>query len=532
MADTSGHVHRPPHASPFKHRAFWALMLILIATKSLALLTFARYPDADECVVGIMAKHIAEQGTHPLYYYGQNYAGGASIEAHLAAVFYKVFGMSGPSLKLSAWVFTIAAAVLLYALTARLANTNAAIAALAIYTLLPGLIVWGLKTRGGYVVTLTIVPAMIWAADRMLRCPAADHLAAICMLGLIALGNWNMQSILPLTLTIAIFLSGYWLRHRQWKLLGTYAGYGVAGAAAVWWCQQKSDTKMMGSLLEFNWNTVIGRTFERLGTLVTQTANDFFQPFLNDAVPGLNWPAPITYALFLAALGYVAYRQWSQRRSGPIQPTILLLLLYVPVFVFCFAVSSERVAFCPRYFFPLIPALAILGGVALSALPRWAAAGVTVYLAAAFVWFNADLIRHPREYEHEVFYDPTEVTRLVRELDRRNIRFIRTTYVTEWQVLFESKERVIAVNLDQRALRYPPYFRRLEQGMAKGSPVAYVFETDDRWSRAFLDTSGRELAQRVLDRRGVKYETVRVDPYVLLIVHLGGRATSTPSTQP
>src|SRR2546427_2321359 len=54
--------------------------------------------DADEAVVGLMARHIAFLGDRPVFYYGQPYLG--SLEAFSAAPLFGVFNSSTPLLKL------------------------------------------------------------------------------------------------------------------------------------------------------------------------------------------------------------------------------------------------------------------------------------------------------------------------------------------------------------------------------------------------------------------------------------------------
>src|SRR6195256_4431104 len=54
--------------------------------------------DADEAVVGLMARHIAFLGERPVFYWGQPYLG--SLEAFTTAPFFRVFDSSTPLLKL------------------------------------------------------------------------------------------------------------------------------------------------------------------------------------------------------------------------------------------------------------------------------------------------------------------------------------------------------------------------------------------------------------------------------------------------
>jgi len=506
------------------------LLFALLATKLISLLGFGHWADADECVVGIMAKHIVDQGVHPLYFYGQTYGGGASIEAHTIALLYRLFGMSGYTLKLGALVYTLTGAVLVYALAVRLADRKTGLLSLAVYTTLPALIEWGLKVRGGYVPMLVLVPAILWAADRMFRRSGLDHVSAAAFLVLTGVGSWNMQSILPLVVLVVLGVGAFLIWHRRFAVLAGYGGYaGVGTIAAIGW-RFRSGSGMTEQFVDFDPGTLIDRVFERLGTILTETLPDFFQPFLNDVVAGPTWPAPITLGLFVAALGVVIVQVRRNHIAAPARPMVTLLLIYVPFYLVCFALASPRLVLSPRYLFPLVPAVAVLGGIALAAVPRWIMVSAVTYLAGVFAFFNADLIRHPRLYEHRTFYDPADIRKLAQTLERLDIRFVRTTYIIEWRLLFETRERVIAVNL-KKPVRYPPYIERLEEAVArKGTKLAYVFRKDGLWSKLFLDMSPQEFAQRHLDGRGLSYETVDADPYVLYVVRRGP-AASTPPTK-
>ncbi len=509
--------YRPALSEAFRSPVFWLLLAGVLATKLTALFNFARWADSDECVVGIMAKHILEQGVHPLYFYGQYYGGGASIEAHTAVLFYWLFGISSWSLKLAGVVYTAAGAVLVYGLAVRLAGVRAGRLALVTYGAMPALILWGLKTRGGYVPALVLIPGILWLADRMLRRDRLDHLGAVLAIALAAVAYWNMQSSLPLALLVAVFLLGYSLWRRRFALLAGYAAYLLAGIAGFAWWRSRSPSRVLATLTDSSGQPFFDRLFDRLGVLITQTAPDLFQPYINDTVEGANWPAPVTLVLFLAAMGLLVWRVVQDRRTATANPTVILLVLYVPVHFLSCVLAPPTVPPAPRYLFPLVPAIALIGGLAMAGVSRWIWASVTAYLVAAFVFFNAALMLKPRLYEHGVFYDPTDIQRLIRALDEADVRFVRTTYIIEWRLLFETRERIIAVNLRQ-PIRFPAYMQRLQQAVTRqGAPLAYVFRKDGRWSTYFLGLSPDQFAERHLRANGIRYRIVDADPYVLFI---------------
>lgn len=69
-----------------------AVLIVFIAlVPRLSLLVSAESRlDADESIVGLMAKHISENGKIPLFFYGQHYGGGHVIEA-VGAAFWRKF---------------------------------------------------------------------------------------------------------------------------------------------------------------------------------------------------------------------------------------------------------------------------------------------------------------------------------------------------------------------------------------------------------------------------------------------------------
>ena len=69
--------------------------------------------DADEAVVGLMARHIL-QGERPLFFWGpsQEYLG--ALEAYVAAGLFAVAGSSNPALKLAPGLFSVGFVALSY----------------------------------------------------------------------------------------------------------------------------------------------------------------------------------------------------------------------------------------------------------------------------------------------------------------------------------------------------------------------------------------------------------------------------------
>ncbi len=496
-------------------------MAALILTKLIGLLTFGRWADSDECVVGIMAKHILEQGVHPLYYYGQPYGGGGSIEAHTAVLFYWLFGISSWSLKLTALLYTTVGAVVVYGLGVRLGGLRVGLCTLAVYITMPALIVWGLMVRGGYVVMLVLIPAILWTTDRILHRQRVDHLAALFLMALSVLSYWNMPSSVPLVLLIVVFSITYWLRRRQFNLVLGYGAYLLAGAIGTLLWRPGNLVELLSRLASPGGESLVEPLRTRLFVFVGEVLPDFFQPHLNTAVYGIDWPAPVTLVLFAMAMGVAGYRQKKKGSRGSVaDPTVLLILLYVLFFVVCMLCAPpSMLGLPPRYLFPLVPAVAIIGGLAIAKLSWRMRTCLLGYVTASFLFFNAGLVLKPRLYEHWTFYDPAEIQALIRTLDKAGLRLVRTTYILQWRLLFETHERVIAVNIAEFC-RFPAYKEILRRSAREpGAKLAWVFRKDGRWARVFLGLTPQEFAEKHFRQKNVRYDTIDAEPYVIFVTY-------------
>src|SRR5688500_18117335 len=67
-----------------------ALAAGIIALQSVVPLTVEQYFDADQAIYGLMAKHLSELRTFPLFFYGQNYMLG--VQSWMAVPFFWIGG--------------------------------------------------------------------------------------------------------------------------------------------------------------------------------------------------------------------------------------------------------------------------------------------------------------------------------------------------------------------------------------------------------------------------------------------------------
>jgi hypothetical protein len=135
----------------------WRLLLLLL-----------HYPEAnsDEGTMGIEAMHIAFQGQHPIYLYGQNYMG--VLEAYLAAPFFHLFGVSVLTLRIGMLLMFGLFMLAMYWLGSLLYSKRLALVTLALLSLATSdMLIQQLRAVGGAIETILFGSLMLVLAYRL-----------------------------------------------------------------------------------------------------------------------------------------------------------------------------------------------------------------------------------------------------------------------------------------------------------------------------------------------------------------------------
>src|SRR5881296_127524 len=89
--------------------------VLLVLVRSAAMLAFEQLDfDSDQAIVGLMAKHLSELRTFPLFFYGQHYMLG--VQAWIAAPFFLIGGPTVFMLRMPLVLINCAVVVILLAL--------------------------------------------------------------------------------------------------------------------------------------------------------------------------------------------------------------------------------------------------------------------------------------------------------------------------------------------------------------------------------------------------------------------------------
>ncbi len=184
--------------------------------------------------MGLMARHIAYIGEHPVFIYGQNYMG--SLEAHIGAVFFFIFGPSLFSLRLSLVILYAALLISLYLLTSLLYSKKFALALLVLLSLgSVELLTRQLKAVGGAEETMLFGSLLVllsaWLVlpfqQEPLHVTMRRRLFVYGCYGLVmGLGMWSHMLILPFAATTLVLLVFFCYRELRLPVLASF-GFGL-----------------------------------------------------------------------------------------------------------------------------------------------------------------------------------------------------------------------------------------------------------------------------------------------------------------
>ena len=431
------------------------LVLAVCAASRLPMVFFPEMPlTGDECVVGLMGKHLGAGRGLSLYFSGQHY-GLSVVEAAAAAALYPLLGVTATAVRLGMLGLLVMALRLLYAALARMAGTGAAVVGVLLFAALPPWTLWSIQARGGYLTALLATCAVLSGVSALEQRPSCRGWAAIA--GAAAVAVLAQMSWLPALLPILLLVP---LRTRNLRLavgllaavlcLGA-AGH-LAGAALTrdyWPSPSISLARIPGNL----------RLLPRL--LGYHFTTDLFSPAPENPiyrVCGWAWLAGLP-----AGLGIQAWRL-AARKHHPWAHALCLSTL-------ASLGALMTVPLLPRYLLSVSFFLTVWLSVEAAALARgWRPvlpAGLLIFLG--FTGLAVDRAVFPMDGP-----DEGDVLELVGLLGDEGIRRAYTTdALLQWMVMFYRNETILC-RWQDAGDRIPALPREVDRALYAGEPVAII----------------------------------------------------------
>ncbi len=487
--------------------------------------------ESDEAIVGLMAKHITEGRSWPIFYYGQPYMG--SLEAFLTALSFKIFGQTSFAIKVVPLTFSLLLVVLIYRSARYVTDKFGARVAALLAALGPNaLIVWSGKARGGFIELVAIGSLAFLLSFRILKKLSGDnsltrarsdrHLGLgfdVFLLGFVlGVGWWTnnqiifyLTAILPVLLVVTLrrLRFGECLRHAF-----IFVSSFIIGSLPFWQYNLLREPKF--------------ETFKLLGASVSwETMLLHLQGFFSEALPiilgskrlweggvdvspGASYVAYLLYFLALTS-AVIAVGRTLESKPGE-RANLWILILFVLAAPFIFA-KSERgwLTQEPRYLLPLYSALFIIAGRAASKL--WMTntiakvVSATALLGIAFIQlssnFDKGLVVPAEPFVASGERVQSDHGALYSWLKENRIRHIHTNYWIGYRTAFETAEEITFTLFgDFRVVRIPEY--ELQGGQTLADRV-YVL----------VPSQAREMINDLI-ARGYRYDQTLVGGYVII----------------
>lgn len=170
--------------------------------------------DSDEATFGLMARHIAYNNQHPIFFDGNLYMG--TLQSHIGAVLFPLFGSTVFTLRLGVILLVTLFFICLYLLTRALYNKIFALVVLALLSVGSHYVLeYQLHSYGGYPDTLFLGTLLFLCAFYLsffdargvpLRKRWWRYLAYACWGGAAGLGLWSDMLIAPFILTSGLLI--------------------------------------------------------------------------------------------------------------------------------------------------------------------------------------------------------------------------------------------------------------------------------------------------------------------------------------
>jgi hypothetical protein len=467
FADVHSPALEPAHGTPrgiISRRSAIALLVLAVLARGIVPLYWSdRFFHADQAVMGLMAKHLAEGRALPVMQYGQQYV--LVIEAWLSAPLMWLNDSSPLLLRLVPFALNIVTAVLLFiVLTAGAAGLSTGFALLATLPVaFPGISAsLELTDAIGMNIEPLLFAIVLWILrTRPVACGVVAAIAiknrefALYAVAALVFVEWLRDRQMPVWRPRVAGLVAFAVTWTAIALLDQYSSPMGPGTSRRWMQPQGDNLAVAANAFCF--------APERIPGDVRMVATELLP--LQYGVRSLSWresrigtvrPPDASWlwiplvAMLLAGVGRGLWRAWSR---GPTTLTwlgiYLVLIGLQAVAVYSVSRCGNASFFTTRY---MLLSLFIPTGALILALEREQARWMRVFvLTICITWLGVIAAGHLTALRGFMEFVPTRSYReLATYLDEQGIRYISTDYWTGYHVAYLTAERVRAeTNFDR-----------------------------------------------------------------------------------
>ena len=447
-----------------RERWLVAILVVAIVVFRSAVLVFWTQStfDADQAIVGLMAKHLSELRAFPLFYYGQNYMLG--VQAWLAAPVFLIAGVSVTALRMPLLAINVAVALLLLRIFQRevgLRPLLAAVPVLFVALPAPGAAGHLLNASGGSVEPY-LYALLLWLTRRRPNWGGVifavgflqREFTLYALVALLAIeafqGTLFTRAGVLTRLAMLRAAAGIWLLVQWLTYFSSAAGPGttlaqigqprdnVVGLAERMCIDLQTLPAGMRALVTDHWPVLFGARAQTLGELGIESTG-------SQGAPG-GWIL-LAGAILLAA-GGVTVRLGTERRWRREYDACAYLVL-----VAALSCSGYVVGRCGQLTVMRYELLSLLGAAGLgawflaAASPPRTAVRIWVGVVCGFVAISA--VAHGRLLTEYVRKPPVGTKQMIAEhLESRGVKYATADYWLAYSITFLTNERVIVASED------------------------------------------------------------------------------------
>lgn len=414
--------------------------------------------ESDEAIVGLMAKHMMEGASFPIFYYGQSYMG--SLEAIFVYLSFCVFGISNLSVKIVPLFFSILLIGVHYYFGFLLKGRRGGQVAALLTALAPSpLIVWSLKARGGFIETVLIGSLLLVLSVLLIKNKSQKpQYRSVLYIGLLSgLGWWTNNQIIfyypSVGLCVLLYLLRYKIAERARLITIALLGF-IVGSGPFWY---------HNVTVKPYWST-----FEVLfGKSAGDRKLEFLQGYFTTALPIILgarkfWAATDIYpgatiSVYVFCLLILIYGI-RKKNLQPI-PEHLVLFIFTLVVPVIFSTSSFGwLSQAPRYLLPLYSVIPIIVSLCICADEREKAysryshsskgSRISLFLLAGMISINlcSNYLGGIADEGQPMLFKGQRVAKdhepLYAWLKSKGYSHVYTNYWVGYRMAFETKEEI------------------------------------------------------------------------------------------